>query len=275
MVVLANVPNDFLLDGADEGMTPFVEVYDPETTVSVIAPTSEGITEIRPGTYSVSLTIPVVGNFRVRWTYTDPSNETIEAEEDVTVATTDVPEIRVDAIDTMIGTEAHDLLPETWDALAKAPSFGPNALLRRHDRVLNRIFGRVLTPEEQEVLPSVVIEYCGMRLAMNLIDPGIEYWSKQVLSRSVGERESASYKDRAEDLRLLKKQWTGDLASLWLDVQALIPPLPGRVTDAPVVATAGELTQTDANPRTGVQVAHTTANPYDIEPMYGPPETTA
>jgi hypothetical protein len=140
--------------------------------------------------------------------------------------------------------------------------------------VVNRIFGTLLSVEQQEVLPSRIIEYAGMTLALALCDPGIDYWSKQVLSRSVGERESSAYKDRAEDLRLYKKEWTAALADMWVDIQSLIPPMPGRAGDAPRVVQAGSVPITADNPRTGTQVIHVTPSVDDLEPAYGPPEAT-
>lgn len=280
MSVLALVNTIFGLEvnGADPdlGDTITIELYDSETTETVYGPTNENVREVHPGTYVTTVTVPIVGNFIARWAYPDPAepSEEITAEEDVTISTTDAPEIRVDAIDTPIGTEAHDLLPETWEALAEAKSFGANALLRQHDRVVNRIFGYVPTPEQQEVLPSRVIEFAGKMLALNLLDPAIDYWSRQVISRTVGDREAATYKDRAEDLRALKKEWTAQLADLFLDIRDLLPVLPGRAVDVPRVALPGQAINTVDNPRTeGEQVAYATANPYDLEPMYGPPDT--
>jgi hypothetical protein len=279
MIVLVNTPFELEVHGADTGLvgTISIEIYDPETTAGILGPFTSGITEPRPGTYLTSVTVPIVGNFIARWSYPDPVDASLTtAEEDIIVATTDVPEVREDAIDTPIGTQAHDLLPETWEALSEAKSFGANALLRAHDRVVNRVFGRMLSIEEQEILPSRVIEFAGKMLALYLLDPGIEYWSRQVISRTVGERESSAYKDRAEDLRLLKKEWTAQLADLFLDIRDLLPVLPGRAGDMPRVVLPGQLINTIDNPRTqGEQVAYATANPYDLEPMYGPPEETA
>ena len=51
-----------------------------------------------------------------------------------------------------------------------------------------------------------MISYLGKRLAIDIIIPGIDFWSKQALSLSAGERESKAYKDRAEDLKELRKQ---------------------------------------------------------------------
>src|SRR5690349_7259885 len=97
-------------------------------------------------------------------------------------------------------------------------------------------------------------------LALALIDPAIDYWSKQIQSRSVGERESSTYKDRVEDLKQLKKDWTAQVAGMFVEIEDLLPLRPRRAADAPRVIQAGET------------VAHATAQPFDIEPAFGPPE---
>lgn len=165
-------------------------------------------------------------------------------------------------IDTPIAQEAQDLLPETWDALLDAKTFGPAALERRHNRVVTRTFGALLTDAEQDVLDDRLIEYAGKKLAVALIDPGIDYWSAQILSRTAGERESSTFKDRAEHLKELRKQWTADLAAMFLDIEILLPPSVGRAVDAPRVVQAG------------IAVPHITANPDDIPPLYGPGDGT-
>jgi hypothetical protein len=44
-----------------------VEVYDPTDGASIIAPTTVGITEPRPGSYRALLTVPVAGTYSIRW----------------------------------------------------------------------------------------------------------------------------------------------------------------------------------------------------------------
>lgn len=167
---------------------------------------------------------------------------------------------QIEAIDTAFAKEARDLLPETWSALAGAKSFGPAALERRHNRVVLRTFGLDLTEEEIQALDDVVVEYVGKKFAIELITPGIDYWSKQIISQTAGERESETYQDRARDLRQLREDLLRDTATLWLDVEAMLPERPRRAQDMPRVIDAG------------TTFAHTTNNPYDIEPMTGPLE---
>ena len=108
----------------------------------------------------------------------------------------------------------------------------------------------------------MLISYLGKRLALDIIIPGIDYWSKQALSLSAGERESKAYKDRAEDLKELRKQILADTAALLPEVEAELPLVPRRLTDTVKVLEAGFST------------VHVTADPFGFPPMYGPPEET-
>lgn len=169
---------------------------------------------------------------------------------------------RIETINTLIALEARDLLPETWSALANADSFGQAALQRRHNRVLQRIFGSILNDEEQEALELVdsrIIEFAGKSLAYALLDPAIEYWSKQAISFSISERESKSYKDRAADLKEYKKSWLADLAVLQAELENLLP-VRGVLRDIPHVANIGD------------NILHVTPDPLAIPPAYGAEE---
>lgn len=160
-----------------------------------------------------------------------------------------------------IALAARDELPETWDALTEADTFGPDALERRMNTVMYRMFGAVLDETEQAALSPLVATYVGKLFALDLIIPGIDFWSKQALALSAGERETKAYKDRAEDLAKLRDLIFKDAASLLPDVQAELPQIPRRVGDTARVQEAGLLT------------AHVTADPFGFEPLYGPPET--
>lgn len=158
-----------------------------------------------------------------------------------------------------IADYARDELPETWKALSALPD-GDGLLNRRLTSTMLLLFGVELDSGAQDELPELVALYAGKKLAMSLITPGIDYWSKQKIS--LGARsETGAYKDRAEDLRQLRKDMTADLASLWPDVLPLLPDvLTGRGNvDAPRV--------------TELANAHT-SSPYDFENAWGPPGGT-
>jgi hypothetical protein len=161
-----------------------------------------------------------------------------------------------------IALAAQDELPETWAALAAAPSFGPSALERRLNTLMYRAFGAVLDETEQSALSPVLVSYLGKKLALDIITPGIDYWSKQAISLSAGERESKAYKDRAEDLKQLRLLLLNDTAALLAEVEAELPLVPRRTTDTARVQQSGLL------------LPHVTADPMGFPPQYGPPEET-
>jgi hypothetical protein len=70
LTAAAGVPFDALVFDAPAGQlgSITIDVYNPTTGRSVVAPTTEGITEPHPGNYRVPLTIQVAGSYVVRWT---------------------------------------------------------------------------------------------------------------------------------------------------------------------------------------------------------------
>jgi hypothetical protein len=161
-----------------------------------------------------------------------------------------------------IAVAARDELPETWAALLASPNFGEEALERRMNTLMYRAFGAPMDEAEQEALSPVLISYMGKKLAIDIIVPGIDYWSKQALSLSAGERESKAYKDRAEDLKELRKQLVADTAALLGEVEAELPFVPRRLTDTARVQQSGLLDP------------HVTPDPNAFPGIYAPPEET-
>ena len=164
----------------------------------------------------------------------------------------------IETITTPIALEARDLLPETWNALAGAKTFGPAAIERRHNRIVARIFGTQLDEEAQEALDAIdvrLIEYAGKRLALVLLDPAIDYWSKQRQAYTAGDQESVTYGDRIKELQELKKQWLVDIANLEVQLDPVIPVAPTNA-EAPIVAQVGDT------------IEHVTVNPLLIPPSY-------
>ena len=164
--------------------------------------------------------------------------------------------------DSPIALAAQDELPETWTALLEAPSFGEPALERRLNTLMYRAFGTPMDQTEQEALSPLLVSYLGKKLALDIITPGIDYWSKQAISHSAGERESKAYKDRAEDLKELRDQLIGDTADLLGEVEAELPWVPKRLTDTARVQPAGLLEP------------HVTPDPLGFPGIYAPPEET-
>ena len=164
--------------------------------------------------------------------------------------------------DSPIALAAKDELPETWDKLLESPNFGEPALERRLDTLMYRAFGTTPDESEQAQLDPMLISFMGKRLALELIIPGIDYWSKQVLSLSAGERESKAFKDRAEDLKELRKMLLEETGKMLPEIEGLLPLIPRRATDRARVQQAGLL------------VEHVTPDPLTFPSIYGPPEVT-
>lgn len=158
-----------------------------------------------------------------------------------------------------IALAAQDELPETWVALRDAQSFGPAALERRLVLVQSKLFGAELTQAEEDELSPVTATYAGILLALDLIIPGIDYWSKQALSHSAGDRESKAYKDRAEDLKGLRDLLFTRAAELRPDVEA----------DLPAPKRAGDMMRVQ---EAGLTTLHVTPDPLGFPSIYGPPE---
>jgi len=125
-----------------------------------------------------------------------------------------------------------------------------------------RAFGTTLDDAEQEDLDPVLVSYLGKRLALDLIIPGIDYWSKQVLSLSAGERETKAYKDRAEDLKELRKLLIDETAKMLPEIDQALPQIPRPAGDFMKVL------------ESGFSTVHVTSDPMGFPPLYGPPEET-
>lgn len=146
------------------------------------------------------------------------------------------------ALTDRIALAASDELPETWAALRDdSEVFGEEGLLRLHVKNMRRIFNTELSAAEQEALSDNVADYAAKKLALAIIRPGRDFWTKQVIQRSAGERESSAYQDRGKDLIELRKELLAETAELLLEIG---PELPvggrGRIKDSPQVIQAGD-----------------------------------
>lgn len=166
-------------------------------------------------------------------------------------------------IDSIIAKYAKDEIPETWAALADYKHFGEEALARRLISTVSKVFGTFLTNDQQNELNLKVVEYTAKVFVISLIRPGVDYWSKQVIDLSAGERERKAYSDRAKELKDMRGPLLAEISELYLEIQPLLPLLPKRASDSPKVSQIGD------------NIQHLTANPYDLDPLSGPAEDIA
>lgn len=156
--------------------------------------------------------------------------------------------------DNKIATYARGEMPQTWDVLLTDKNLGEEFLGERLNSIMMKLFGEILSDGVVAALDVRVLDYAGKILALELINPGIDYWGKQPLSAGA-RNENKSYADRASHLRELRKMLLEQTRLMWPEVEALLPGRRGyRGGSVPRVR--------------DITVAHT-PNPYDFERPFG------
>lgn len=120
-------------------------------------------------------------------------------------------------------------MPTTFDALKDDVLFGDRFLQAKAELIKYKVLG-VTTPPDQEVnLHPMLLAYFSKRLALELIKPGIDYWSRQHKTiTSTQTSEVASYPEMIKSLEKLDTMLRLDCKELWDEVQFLVPGLPQR-----------------------------------------------
>lgn len=140
-----------------------------------------------------------------------------------------------------IANRTKAIMPITWDALSKDSRYGEELIRDTLDTVKERIMGEVVAPENEGNYPLVVIDYLSKLSAVELINPGIDFWMSQPQSStSTGTSEDVSYPSRTTELRNLRTNLLGEIKKLEPEVIPLIDYK--RISRAP---RASSLTQND------------------------------
>lgn len=164
------------------------------------------------------------------------------------------------AVEGGIADWARGELPQEWDALQK--EYGDPFMKRKVDSIVVKLFGADVPVEAQEAFDKRVLDYAGKLVALELINPGISYWSKQALMVGArGQNETKGYKDRAEDLRELRKELLMATREMQPEVWPL---LPGR-----------RVHRTPVGPVVRQAVGAVTPDPDDFERPFLAPEEAA
>lgn len=165
------------------------------------------------------------------------------------------------AVNGRIALAAQGEIPESWRALSGAPSFGDAFLTEKLNAVMTKLFGTELDPLAQSSLDNLVVDYAGKCLALELINPAIDYWSKQPVSiGATGRNETKAYLDRSAALLRLRAYLVDQIRLMWPEVEELLPGR--RVRRVSNVPRVREIT-----------LAHT-PNPYEFEPPFADTATT-
>ena len=113
------------------------------------------------------------------------------------------------------------IMPITWDALSKDSRYGEDLLQATIDTVKERIFGE--TPPAENTMALVVIDYTSKLVALELINPGIDFWMAQPVSATAtGTAEDVTYPSRTAELRNLRTYLVAEIKKLEPEVLPLI-----------------------------------------------------
>jgi hypothetical protein len=137
------------------------------------------------------------------------------------------------AVAGVIAERARGIIPVTWDALSRDTArFGETQLRIAVDSRKDEIFGAVVAPAAESAYPLMVISYVAKLVALDLLDPGIDYWRNEPISVSAtGTNENTTYTDPVVALEALRKSLLEQTRREWPLVKPLIPFT--RVTNAP------------------------------------------
>lgn len=113
------------------------------------------------------------------------------------------------------------IMPITWDALSKDSRYGEELLQATIDTVKERIFGEA--PPAENTMALVVIDYTSKLIALELINPGIDFWMSQPVSATAtGTAEDVTYPSRTAELRNLRTYLVAEVKKLEPEVMPLI-----------------------------------------------------
>jgi hypothetical protein len=127
------------------------------------------------------------------------------------------------AVEGEIADRTKAIMPITWDALSKDTRYGEELLRKTIDTVKERIMGEVIDPENEASYPLVVIDYLSKLSAIELINPGIDFWMSQPVSTTTtGTAEEVSYPSRTTELRNLRTNLLAEVKRLEPEVIPLI-----------------------------------------------------
>jgi len=167
------------------------------------------------------------------------------------------------AIEGSIASAAQGEIPESWDALQRSSHYGDSFLQTKRDSVVMKLFGEMISSVVEAALDVRVIDYAGKVLALDLITPALDYWSKQPVSLGAqGQQEVKGWTDRSARLIDIRTWLLQETRMLWPDVEPL---LPNRLTQA--AASRPRVREIDP------AFAHT-PSPYDFEAPYAPSTRT-
>jgi hypothetical protein len=120
-------------------------------------------------------------------------------------------------------------LPVTFQYLQKDSRFGDRAMQQNAELIKLKVLGYTMPPDQEAQIELVLLDFLSKRVALELITPGIDFWSRQLrTSTSTQTSEVSSFPDMIASLKDLRVSLANQLADDWRYVQLLDPSVPNR-----------------------------------------------
>jgi len=150
-------------------------------------------------------------------------------------------------------------MPITFAALQKDARYGDRALQRRAELVKMKVLGYTVPADQEEQFDLVLLDFLSKRVALELITPGIDFWSRQLRTATATQTaEVSSFPDMIASLKELRIRLADELTQDWREVQLMVPGTPNRKV-VPMPASSLDLDPWYSGP--------VTRNPQEMPPL--------
>lgn len=132
-------------------------------------------------------------------------------------------------------------MPTTFGALKDDVRFGDRFMQAKAELIKYKVLGKTMPADQEINLHPMLLSYFSKRVALELIKPGIDFWSRQYKTITTTQTsEISSYPEIVKSLEKLDEMLRCDCEELWQEIQFLIPGLPQRkVAQLPISDLAG------------------------------------
>jgi hypothetical protein len=182
------------------------------------------------------------GDFMAWWKFTLPSLAPQETPEFPLLLSDHGPGTGTQTGAVVAGATA--FMPITLDNLRRDERYGDKWLQQQAEVIKLRVLGTSITPDTEDTIETVLLDYLSKRLALQLIPAGIEYWSRQMrTATSTATSEVTSYPDMIASLKELGSRLCCELEQQWRDLLVLQPGLAVRTVIPMPASTLGDPNQ--------------------------------